>query len=163
MFTTMPGVETVEIVTAISRLPVARASDQAVHDKAEEALAPGGEGRCLLGGVEDLVRDVDHLIDTVGGPHGYRFLPTVRPGGTISPVFYGEYHDDQAAERGITFPAGRVHSDGAQMGELARLIDEGRLRVGIDSVFALPDAARAHERAERGHIQGKIVLRVTED
>jgi NADPH:quinone reductase-like Zn-dependent oxidoreductase len=113
--------------------------------------------------VEDLVRDVDHLIDTVGGPRGFRFLPTVKPGGTISPVFYGEYHREQAAKRGITFPSGQVHSDGAQMGELARMIDEGRIRVGIDSVFTLLDAPKAHERAEQGHIQGKIVLRVIED
>lgn len=86
----------------------------------------------------------------------------MKAGGTVSPVFYGEYHREQAAERGITFPAGQVHSDGAQMGELARLIDEGRVRVGIDSVFALADATKAHERAEQGHIQGKIVLRVVE-
>jgi NADPH:quinone reductase-like Zn-dependent oxidoreductase len=113
--------------------------------------------------VEDLVRDVDHVIDTVGGPRGFRFLPTVKPGGTISPVFYGEYHREQAAERAITFPSGQVHSDGAQMGDLARLINEGHVRVGIDSTFTLEDAPKAHERAEQGHIQGKIVLQVIED
>jgi NADPH:quinone reductase-like Zn-dependent oxidoreductase len=110
--------------------------------------------------VEDVVRDVDHLIDTVGGPHGHRFLPVVKRGGTISPVFYGEYHRERAAELGITFKSGQVHSDGPQMAELARLIDAGRLRVGIDSVFTLVDAPKAHERAEKGHIQGKVVLRV---
>ena len=36
---------------------------------------------------EEVVRDVDHLFDTVGGPHGHRFLPVLRRGGTISPVF----------------------------------------------------------------------------
>jgi NADPH:quinone reductase-like Zn-dependent oxidoreductase len=113
--------------------------------------------------VEDLARDVDHVIDTVGGPRGFRFLPVVKPNGTISPVFFGEYHREQAAERGITFPSGQVRSDGAQMGELARLIDDGRIRVGVDSTFALSDAPKAHERAEQGHIQGKIVLRVVED
>ncbi|WP_201778837.1 NADP-dependent oxidoreductase [Streptomyces sp. 150FB] len=112
------------------------------------------------GPVEDRVRDIDHLIDTVGGPRGFRFLPTVKQGGTISPVFFGEYHREEAAERTITFPSGQVHSDGAQLGELARLIDDGRVRVGVDSVFALADAAKAHARAEQGHIQGKIVLRV---
>jgi len=112
---------------------------------------------------EDVARDVDHLFDTVGGPHGYRFLPVVRRGGTISPVFYGEYHAERGPELGISFVGGQVHSDGPQMAELAKLIDAGLLRVGIDSVFALEDAARAHERAEKGHIQGKIVLRVTDE
>jgi NADPH:quinone reductase-like Zn-dependent oxidoreductase len=113
--------------------------------------------------VEEMVRDVDHLLDTVGGPHGHRFLPVLKRGGTLSPVFYGEYRRERGAELGITFPSGQVHSDGTQMAELARLIDAGHLRVGIDSVFPLADAAKAHERAEQGHIQGKIVLRVTED
>lgn len=109
---------------------------------------------------ENVARDVDHLFDTVGGPRGYRFLPVVRRGGTISPVFYGEYHRDRAAELGISFKSGQVHSDGPQLAELADLIDAGLLRVGIDSVFALADAPKAHERAEKGHIHGKIILRV---
>ncbi len=113
--------------------------------------------------VEDEVRDVDVLIDTVGGPDGHRFLPVLRPGGVISPVFHGDYHRERAAKLGITFRSGQVHSDGKQMAELGRLFEEGRLRVGIDSVFPLAEAAKAHERAERGHIQGKIVLRVAPD
>ncbi|MFA1551385.1 NADP-dependent oxidoreductase [Actinomadura chokoriensis] len=110
--------------------------------------------------VEEVAHDIDHLFDTVGGPHGHRFLPVVKPGGTISPVFLGEYHRERAAELGITFKPGQVHSDGPQMAELARLIDAGRLRVGIDSVFKLMDAPKAHERADKRHIQGKIVLQV---
>ncbi|MEV0971625.1 NADP-dependent oxidoreductase [Microtetraspora glauca] len=113
--------------------------------------------------VAKAVRGVDHLLDTVGGLQGHRFLPVVKAGGTISPVFFGEYHHDRAAELGITFASGQVHSDGAQMAELARLIDTGAVRVGIDSVFPLADAARAHDRAEQGHIQGKIVLQVVEE
>ncbi|MFG1703105.1 NADP-dependent oxidoreductase [Nonomuraea sp. M3C6] len=109
---------------------------------------------------EDVVRDIDCLIDTVGGPRGYRFLPVLKDGGTLSPVFYGEYHLEEAAKRGIVRRSGQVHSDGKQMAELARLLEAGRLRVGIDSVFSLPEAPKAHERAEQGHIQGKIVLRV---
>ncbi|GAA4978841.1 NADP-dependent oxidoreductase [Yinghuangia aomiensis] len=112
---------------------------------------------------DTLTADVDHLVDTVGGPHGDRFPLVVKDGGTISHVFIAEYDRGPAVKRGITFPSGQVHSDGGQLGELARLIDQGRVRVGIDSVFALPDAAKAHERAEQGHIRGKIVLSVTPD
>ena len=32
------------------------------------------------------------------------------------------------------------------------------VRIAIDRTFALADARQAHERAARGHIQGKIVL-----
>ena len=37
-------------------------------------------------------------------------------------------------------------------------IDDGTVRVRVDSTFPLADAAAAHERAAGGHIQGKIVL-----
>ncbi|GAA2144402.1 NADP-dependent oxidoreductase [Actinomadura napierensis] len=109
---------------------------------------------------EDAVRDADLVIDTVGGPDAHRFLATVKDGGTISPVLHGDYHREEAARRGIQFRSGQVHSDGAQMAELAALLADGSLRAGIDSVYDLADAAKAHERAEGGHIQGKIVLSV---
>ena len=113
--------------------------------------------------VAEAVRGVDHVLDTVGGPHGHRLLPVVRDGGTVSPVFFGEYHRERAGERGITFPSGQVYSDGPRLAELARLTATGRLRVAVDSVFPLDRAAEAHERAGHGHIQGKIVLRVADE
>ena len=54
----------------------------------------------------------------------------------------------------------QVRSNGAQLAELARLLDQGAIRVAIDSVYPLADAAKAHERAAGGHIQGKIALTV---
>ena len=81
----------------------------------------------------------------------------------MSPIFYGEFHREQAAEAGITFKSGQVHSSGAELEELARVIDEGRVRVAIDSVFPIADAVLAHKRAEQGHVQGKIVLRVIDE
>jgi len=110
---------------------------------------------------EEVVGDVDLVLDTVGGPDGHRFLRTVKRGGAIYPVFFGEYHREEAAARGITLSGTQVRSSRAQLAELAGLLDAGKLRVGIDSSFALAEARRAHERAARGHIQGKIVLTIT--
>ncbi|MFC0038914.1 NADP-dependent oxidoreductase [Actinomadura rayongensis] len=110
--------------------------------------------------VATAVRDVDHLFDAVAGPDAYRLLPVLRDGGVISPIYLGDYHPEEAAARGITFAGGQVRSDGAGMAELARLIESGAVRVAVDSEFALADAASAHAHGERGHLQGKIVLRV---
>ncbi|RZK32270.1 MAG: NADP-dependent oxidoreductase, partial [Hymenobacter sp.] len=52
----------------------------------------------------------------------------------------------------------QVRSNGAQLAQLGRLLEEGTVRVVIDSTFPLAEARQAHERAARGHIQGKIVL-----
>lgn len=104
-----------------------------------------------------LPHDVDVILDTVGGPKAYELVPALRPGGTLMPVFYGEYHREQAP---VTFRGGQVHSDGQQLAALAHLIDTGQLTVGIDSTFPLTEAWKAHKRAEEGHLQGKIVLEV---
>ncbi|MFJ9825174.1 NADP-dependent oxidoreductase [Streptomyces sp. NPDC101160] len=107
---------------------------------------------------ESVARDVDLLLDTVGG---HRLLPNVRRGGRIAPVILGDYHPERAAELGIAVETMRqVRSSGSDLAGLAALIDTGRVRVAVDSVFPLRDAAAAHARAERGHLQGKIVLDV---
>jgi NADPH:quinone reductase-like Zn-dependent oxidoreductase len=110
--------------------------------------------------VEDTVRGVDHVFDCVGGPDAHRLLAVLGFGGSIMPVFRGDYRPERAFELGISVHRNQVHSDGTQLAELARLADAGTLRPGVDSVFPLADAAKAHERAEQGHIQGKIVLQV---
>nr|WP_245613189.1 zinc-binding dehydrogenase [Skermanella stibiiresistens] len=46
------------------------------------------------------------------------------------------------------------------MAEVGRLLDDGTIRVVLDSTYPLAAAREAHERAAKGHIQGKIVLTV---
>lgn len=66
----------------------------------------------------------------------------------------------EAARQGITVSATQVRSSGAQLRQLAPLLSDGRIRAVIDGTYPLAEARKAHERAERGHIQGKIVLTV---
>ncbi|MEU4895184.1 NADP-dependent oxidoreductase [Streptomyces sp. NPDC044780] len=109
---------------------------------------------------EDLAHDVDLVLDTVGGPGSSRFLRTLKRGGALYPVFVAEYDPEETAKLGVTTSGTQVRSNGAQLAELGHLLDAGTLRVAIDSTFPLADARAAHERAARGHIQGKIVLTV---
>lgn len=110
---------------------------------------------------EDVVHDVDLVIDSVGGPTTGRFLRTLKRGGALFPVFpLGFSGTEEAAKLGITVSATQVRSSGAQLAELARLLDDRTVRVAIDSTFPLADTQKAHERAAHGSIQGKIVLTV---
>ncbi|MFI6517918.1 NADP-dependent oxidoreductase [Spirillospora sp. NPDC050679] len=108
---------------------------------------------------EEAVKDLDLVLDTVGGRDSSRFLRTLKRGGALFPVFFGEY-DGETARLGVTVSGTQVRSNGAQLAELGRLLDAGTVRVAIDGTFPLADAQAAHERAARGHIQGKIVLTV---
>lgn len=110
---------------------------------------------------EEIVHDVDLVIDSVGGPKTGRFLRTLKRGGALFPVFpLGFSGANEAQKLGFTVSSTQVRSSGAQLAELGRLLDAGTVRVAIDSTFPLAEARRAHERAARGHIQGKIVLTV---
>ena len=110
---------------------------------------------------EDIVRDVDLVVDTVGGAGAQRFLRTLKRGGALFPIFpLGFAGAAEAADLGVTVSYTQVRSSGAQLAELAPLLDAGTIRIVIDSAYPLADARQAHERAARGNLQGKLVLTV---
>jgi NADPH:quinone reductase-like Zn-dependent oxidoreductase len=110
---------------------------------------------------EDVVHDVDLVVDSVGGPTTSRFLRTLKRGGALFPIFGLGFSGAEEAEKlGVTVSTTQVRSSGAQLAEVGRLLNDGTVKVAIDSTFALPDAAKAHVHAAQGSIQGKIVLTV---
>lgn len=46
---------------------------------------------------------------------------------------------------------------------LAHLIEEGRVRIPVDSVFNMEDAVRAYERIATKRARGKVVVKVRSD
>lgn len=110
---------------------------------------------------EDIVHDVDLVIDSIGGPTTSRFLCTLKRGGALFPIFgLGFSGGEEAGKLGVTVSTTQVRSSGKQLGEISSLLDNGTLRIAVDSTFLLADAQKAHERAAQGNIQGKIVLTV---
>jgi NADPH:quinone reductase-like Zn-dependent oxidoreductase len=110
---------------------------------------------------EDVARDIDLVVDALGGPTAGRFLRVIKRGGALFPVFpLGFAGAEEAKDAGITVSATQVRSNGPQLQDLGRLLDDGSIRVVIDSIYPLAEARAAHERAAGGHIQGKIVLAV---
>jgi len=109
---------------------------------------------------EQLPTGFDVVVDSVGGPATGRFLRTLKPGGALLPVFFGAVDPEQAAHNDIFVSSTQVRANGTQLAQLGALLQSGDLRVKIDSTYPLRAASQAHERAERGHIQGKLVLTV---
>ncbi|MEV8267121.1 NADP-dependent oxidoreductase [Microbacterium sp. NPDC076911] len=116
---------------------------------------------------EDVVADVDVVIDLVGNVHdstGSRSLTVLRPGGLYILVPTGSWpeYSQAATEAGVRSTSFKVNPDGAALATIARLLDSGSVRVYIDQIFELTDAAAAHRAIEEGHTRGKIVLHVNE-
>nr|WP_243460247.1 zinc-binding dehydrogenase [Streptomyces sp. M54] len=86
---------------------------------------------------EDVVRDADVVLDAVGGPTSRRFLPALKRGGSLFPVYVGEFDEEENARFGVTVTGTQVRANGAQLAELATLVDAGTIRVAVDSVHPL--------------------------
>jgi NADPH:quinone reductase-like Zn-dependent oxidoreductase len=50
--------------------------------------------------------------------------------------------------------------DSEQLQHIAELVAAGDVRVELEEVLPITEAARAHELSEAGHVRGKIVLTV---
>lgn len=113
--------------------------------------------------VEEAAHDVDLILDAVGGEHGYRLLSVLKPGGTLVPIYKGNYVPEQAGLASITVQdIAWVHPDAIQLTELGKLMAAGGVDVFVDTVLPLAQVRQAHERIARGQVRGKVVLRVVE-
>ncbi|MEU7063130.1 NADP-dependent oxidoreductase [Streptomyces sp. NPDC053429] len=107
---------------------------------------------------EDAVSDVDVVLDAVGGDLGQRSLKVLKQGGHLItlPGPDGLPEDPQGVHAAWML----VEPDLRGLLEIAALADAGKLRVVIDTVLPLEQAAKAHEIGEQGRTTGKIVLTV---
>ena len=109
---------------------------------------------------EEVVKEVDLVIDTVGGDVFERSRLVVNPTGMLISVVEMVV-PEQAADRPreLFFI---VEPNRAELIELGRLIDAGKLKTAIAEVFPLEQAVKAFEKGLAGHVRGKIVLRVAD-
>lgn len=108
------------------------------------------------------VRDVDVVLDLVGGQTGLDSLPVIRDGGLLISVPsqadvapLREAAGDRVRVTGIL-----VEPDRTGMEAIAALAADGRLRVRVARTFPLEQAAAAHELLEKGRAGGKLVLTI---
>jgi NADPH:quinone reductase-like Zn-dependent oxidoreductase len=113
---------------------------------------------------EDVVKDVDVVLDTVGDQDqrtGSRSLGVLRAGGhLVSIVAVTPEQARAAAEKGLRADAILVHPDGAALTAISCLLASGEVRVEVQEVFPLAEAGRAQAVGESGRTRGKLVLRV---
>jgi NADPH:quinone reductase-like Zn-dependent oxidoreductase len=105
------------------------------------------------------VRDVDLVLDSVGGATLKESYGVVRKGGLLLTI--ASPPDEALAKQyGITARFERGVINGIRLQEIGELIDIGKLRVIIENEFPLNEAAKAQELSEAGHVRGKIILNV---
>jgi len=108
---------------------------------------------------ESRARDVDLVLDTIGGATQRRSWGTLRPGGILVSLIE-QPSEEVMSGHGVRGMLIGGRADGAMLNQICELIDAGKVVPHLSAVFPLADAARAHAQIESGHTQGKVVLRV---
>ena len=106
---------------------------------------------------EDVARDVDVVLDTVGGETLDRSWDVLRPGGRLVTIAAGSEATTDPRVREAFFI---VRADRAQLGEVAKLVDAGSLRPVVARILPLAEGAAAYSVELRGTKRGKTVLRI---
>jgi NADPH:quinone reductase-like Zn-dependent oxidoreductase len=109
---------------------------------------------------EDHVRDVDVVIDPVGGTATARSWPVMRGGGTL--VAIAEEPDPgQAGRTDVRAVYFVVRPDGGQLRELATLVDKQQLGPAVSTVFELTALPAAFQAQRGSRPPGKVVISVS--
>jgi NADPH:quinone reductase-like Zn-dependent oxidoreductase len=112
---------------------------------------------------EQAARELDLVLDCVGGDVSARSLAVLRPGGLLVSILgIPDGLTKKAIALGLRAKGMLVRPDQQQLIQLAQLVDNGQLHPVIAAVFPLAQAAQAHELGELGRTVGKLVLQVAE-
>jgi NADPH:quinone reductase-like Zn-dependent oxidoreductase len=101
---------------------------------------------------------LDAALALAGGEALDACLKWVNPGGRIA---YPNGVEPEPRKRpGVSLISYDAEADPQQWARLARAVEEAKLEVPLAAVVPLARAAQAHERVEKGHVLGRVVLRV---
>jgi NADPH:quinone reductase-like Zn-dependent oxidoreductase len=108
---------------------------------------------------EDAARDVDAVLDLVGGEAQERSFHVLRRGGKLVSAV-SQPDQDLARRHGVDATFFLVSVTSGCLGEIGDLIDSGRLRTRVGRVLPFAEAREAHLVLEgrRPSTKGKIVL-----
>lgn len=101
------------------------------------------------------IEPVDLVLDTIGGDIFEASFSVVKPGGKIVSIV----DPNITGKNGIDAKFVLVHPDSAQLTEIARLIDDDKIKPLISEILPLSQAAKALDKSQNGHVIGKIILK----
>ncbi len=110
---------------------------------------------------ETVVRDMDVVLDTVGGDYIDRSWTVLKKGGILVTAA-GRGAPEKAQEHGVRTGGIAAVPTPEILKEIAGLIESGKVKPHVQKVFKLEEAVQAHTLSETGHGRGRIVLHVAD-
>ncbi len=107
---------------------------------------------------EETVRDVDVVLDTIGGETQERSFKVLKKGGILISIVQPP-SQELATKYGVRALFYGAHASSSDLTEIGKLIDSGKVKTVVETVLPLAEVRRAHELIQSGHTRGKIVLK----
>ena len=111
------------------------------------------------GPFEEAVKNVDLVLDTMGGDTQAHSWKTLKRGGILVSIV-DPPDQDLAVAHGVRAAYVFIEPNAFQLAEIAELADSGVLKPVVETVLPLAEARRAQELSQSGHARGKIVLEI---
>ena len=108
---------------------------------------------------EKAVRDVDGVLDTVGGEVAAKSYGVLRRGGTLVSMA-AQPDEARMAETGVKAISQFTQPTTARLQKLAQLVDEGVVTPRVGQVFPLEQSADAFRFREEKKGPGKVIVTV---
>ena len=109
---------------------------------------------------ETVVRDMDVVVDTVGGEIPERSWQVLRPGGVLVTVA-AQLPPEAGPAHGVrAMTSARASAD--RLGQISELLESKQITPVVGAVFPLAEARQAHELSQTGHGRGRIVLHIAD-
>lgn len=104
-------------------------------------------------------KGIDAVFDCIGGDTLKESYKVLKPKGRLVSIVERPNEAD-AKEHQVEALFVFVRPDGKQLKEIAELITKGKIQAPHIEEYRLEDAAKAQEKLQAGHTEGKIVLKV---
>jgi NADPH:quinone reductase-like Zn-dependent oxidoreductase len=111
---------------------------------------------------EDVVRDVDVVLDTVGGDTQERSWSVLKPGGILVSSVQPPSEEEARAHGVRQHFIFSVPPIGEVLTQVPAMADAGEVNPKVSTILPLTDIRKAHELIETGHTRGKIGLQVVD-
>jgi NADPH:quinone reductase-like Zn-dependent oxidoreductase len=111
---------------------------------------------------EDVAKDVDVVLDSVGKDTLARSYGVVKKGGFIVSIV-ARLDQAELDKHGIHGATLSVEPNSDELADIGKLIDEKKIKVIVSQTFPLSEAVKAQKQVATGHTRGKIVLKVAEE
>jgi alcohol dehydrogenase len=106
-----------------------------------------------------LIKDYDAVFDTVGGETYAKSYQVLKSGGLIVSMIE-KPNDELLKKYNVKAIAQGTKATADKLAKIAELVDQGKLRIEVDKVFPLKDAAEALAYVQNSKHRGKVVIKV---